>query len=586
MGLALVAALAIVVIQNRKSPAPISPPQSTSATAPGKSIAVLPLQNLSPDPANAFFADGVQEDILTDLSQIRELIVISRTSTLGYKDTTKNLRQIGQELGVRYLVEGSVRRAGDQVRVTVQLIDATNDEHLWAQNYDRKLDDIFAIQSAVARDIAGQLQAAISPEEAARIERRPTDNLKAYEYYVKARQLIEVGGATRGDEKIALLEQAVALDPDFAEAWAQLAVESIYWWRVDRKRNDPALLARAEEALANARRLAPDLGNTYYAEAMVRANRDGDIAVFARVMRKALDADPSFDYARYWVATHLAMSGNLDEAQPHFESVSRSNPSFAAANMGLVSVYLQRGLFDQARALIRKNMERTGDNGIWRERLAETDYLESGNRQAYVVAMKGISSFAETPRGKVWLALQSRDYEKALLHLRDNPKIGPREYNAGYFPEFELQTASLMSALVAFQMGDANKARTEADEAGKYMEGVVEKDQLEASSYLSSLIICDAFAGDRERMEEHIAQVRNLTGSGFSHIYQSAFEMHIAIAQLVQGDNDAAIETLTRASKLTGGRFLGRELELCFIFDRLHSDPRFQALLTADPTRP
>ncbi|HSH09269.1 MAG TPA: hypothetical protein VK995_02705, partial [Oceanipulchritudo sp.] len=220
-----------------KAPRPETPEMVLAAPDTQESdmsIAVLPLGNLSPDPDNAFFAAGVHEDILTNLSKIKALRVISRTSTAGYKDTTKNLMEIGKELGVRYLVEGSVRRADNRVRVTVQLINARTDQHIWAENYDRTLEDIFAIQSAIATEIAEKLQAVISPEEVEQLEKLPTSNLEAYDFFLRFRQLQRdsdsVGPA--GDEKIALLEKAVELDPEYAEAWAQLSIECVWWWAV------------------------------------------------------------------------------------------------------------------------------------------------------------------------------------------------------------------------------------------------------------------------------------------------------------------------------------------------------------------
>jgi TolB-like protein len=182
-----------------------------------KSIAVLPLENLSPDPDNAFFADGVQEDILTNLSKIEELVVISRSSTLRYREREQSLKEIGAELDVRYVVEGSVRRAANRVLVTIQLIEVETDAHLWAESFNRPLDDIFAIQAEVAKTIAGELRAVISPESKALIEYRPTENQEAYDLFLKHKHLVDTMRRQRS-EKAALLEQAVALDPAFAEA--------------------------------------------------------------------------------------------------------------------------------------------------------------------------------------------------------------------------------------------------------------------------------------------------------------------------------------------------------------------------------
>src|SRR6185369_3828221 len=160
------------------------------ATRMEKSIAVLPFENFSDKPENAYFADGIQDDILTNLSKIGDLKVISRTSVMAYRDKAKSVREIGKELGVSALLEGSVRREGNKVRVNVQLINATNDEHIWANNYDRDLTDVFAIQTDLAHVIADALQAKLSPSEKAQIERKPTENTEAYLAFMEANELV------------------------------------------------------------------------------------------------------------------------------------------------------------------------------------------------------------------------------------------------------------------------------------------------------------------------------------------------------------------------------------------------------------
>ena len=174
-----------------KPVAPAKNTQSTPAVTPEKSIAVLPFENLSEEKANAFFADGVQDEILTDLARVADLKVISRTSVIGYRDiAARNLRKIGQELGVAHLLEGSVQRAGNRIRVNAQLIDARTDAHLWAQTYDRDLADVFAIQSEIAKAIADQLQAKLSPNEKKAIEQPPTTDLAAFDLYSRAKSLL------------------------------------------------------------------------------------------------------------------------------------------------------------------------------------------------------------------------------------------------------------------------------------------------------------------------------------------------------------------------------------------------------------
>src|SRR6184192_4913304 len=213
--------------QSRRNPPSPAAPSAVAVTE--KSIAVLPFENLSRDPDNAFFTDGVQDEILTDLARIADLKVISRTSVMQYKTGAKrNLRQIGNELGVVHVLEGSVQRAGNRVRVNAQLIDAHTDAHLWAQTYDRDLADVFAIQSEIAKAIADQLQARLSPREKAAIEQRPTADLSAFDLYTRATALIDAAPSSlTAKEKLLqavnFLDQAIDHDPGFLLAYCKLA---------------------------------------------------------------------------------------------------------------------------------------------------------------------------------------------------------------------------------------------------------------------------------------------------------------------------------------------------------------------------
>ena len=259
---------------NPETPGKVSQPQSTPqsatisaphpSTVPEKSIAVLPFENLSADPENAFFADGVQDEILTNLAKIADLKVISRSSVMQYRAPTRNLREIANALGVAHMLEGNVQRAGNRVRVSTQLIDARTDAHLWAENYHRPLDDVFAIQSEIAKAVADQLQAKLAPAEKAAIEQAPTANIVAYDRYLRGKKLVEMATFdTRRVEQtrhaIRLLDQAVAHDPAFLLAYCQLAVGHVqlYFSGVD---HSPARLRLANEARDKALRLAPDRG--------------------------------------------------------------------------------------------------------------------------------------------------------------------------------------------------------------------------------------------------------------------------------------------------------------------------------------
>src|SRR5438132_3069333 len=234
----------------------------TTTSPPEKSIAVLPFENLSKDEENAFFAGGVQDEILTDLAKIADLKVISRTSVMKYKsDLERNLREIAKTLGVSHVVEGSVQRAGERVRVNVQLVDARNDTHIWAEHYDRDFADVFAVQTEIAQQIADQLKANLSPAEKAAIAERPTSDLVAYAYYTKAKEL-DIYGNWEGAEnekaanqKVALLEKATQRDPNFALAYCELAKAQM----------DVENFELAKKAVETALRLRPDLAEAHLA---------------------------------------------------------------------------------------------------------------------------------------------------------------------------------------------------------------------------------------------------------------------------------------------------------------------------------
>src|SRR5204862_1556603 len=275
-------------------------PTTSALRVLDKSIAVLPFENRSEDKANAYFTDGVQDEILTDLAKIADLKVISRTSVMQYKsDVARNLREIAQQLGVANVVEGSVQRSGNRVRVNAQLIDARNDAHLWAQTYDRDLADVFAIQSEIAKAIADQLQAKLSPNEKKAIEQPPTTDLAAFDLYSRAKSLLlttRFSATNEADVRkaIELLAEAVKRDPSFFDAYCQLAYahESLYAVFGD---HTPARLALAEAAVQAATRLRPDAGETHLARAQFFYNGRRDYAgALAELesVRRALPNDP------------------------------------------------------------------------------------------------------------------------------------------------------------------------------------------------------------------------------------------------------------------------------------------------------
>src|SRR5438477_836747 len=237
----------------------------SALAAPERSIAVLPLENLSDEKENAFFADGIQDELLSNLAKIKDLKVISRTSVMQYKSgITRNLKEIAQQLGVGNVVEGSVRRAGNRVRVSVQLIDAQTDRHIWVQNYDRTLADSITLQDELATEIAGALSATLSPQEKARVEAKPTNNPAAYDAYLHGRAFGPSFDKSTAESAILSFQEAVKLDPSFTLAWARLScAQSEYYWLGHDP--TPAGLAAAMNAADRALALDPNLPETHLA---------------------------------------------------------------------------------------------------------------------------------------------------------------------------------------------------------------------------------------------------------------------------------------------------------------------------------
>ncbi|MDQ6654923.1 MAG: protein kinase, partial [Verrucomicrobiota bacterium] len=245
---------------------------ANAAAAPEKSVAVLPFENLDHNPENAFFTDGIQEDILTSLAKLADLKVISRSSVRSFAaNEPRNLAAVGRTLNVRYILEGSVRRSADRVRVSAHLTEAATGDQLWADQFDRELKDVFAIQSGIAKEIATQLEAHLSPAEAATIEARPTQDLAAYELYLHAKEIAQRAGLStneRVERAVSLLEQAIARDPAFVPALcllARLHVQS-YWSNHD---HTPARLAAAQKALDAAEQLQPNAGEVHLTRAIL-----------------------------------------------------------------------------------------------------------------------------------------------------------------------------------------------------------------------------------------------------------------------------------------------------------------------------
>jgi TolB-like protein/Tfp pilus assembly protein PilF len=327
----------------------------TGTDLPGKSIAVLPFDNLSRDPDNAFFAEGVQDEILTRLAKVADLKVIARTSTQKFKSAPENLPDIAKQLGVLHILEGSVQKAGDQVRVNVQLINALTNTHLWAEIYDRKLTDIFAVESDIAKTIADTLQAKLTGSEKQMMASQPTTDTTAYELYHKGRSLWEKRSGDNIPKAIEFYEQAIAHDPNYTLAYAGLANAYVLLpFYTGARRSDS--LAKAKETALKALQLDPKVAEAH--AALGKFNFfNMDLPGSMREYQRAIELNPNYATAHQWLGNDSLVSlGRFDEAIAEGKRAVELDPLSPIINADLgVTLYLARR-YDNAIEQLRKTL--------------------------------------------------------------------------------------------------------------------------------------------------------------------------------------------------------------------------------------
>jgi len=329
--------------------------RATLAT-PEKSVAVLPFENRSEDKANAYLAEGIQDEILTRLSKIADLKVISRTSTQHYKSAPENLPEIAKQLGVAHIVEGSVQKSGEAVRVNVQLIKAANDSHLWADTFDRKLTDIFSVESEVAKAIADTLKAKLTGAEEQLIAARPTSDLTAYELYLKGRVLWGKRGGDNIRQAIAFYEQAIVRDPNYAPAYAGLA-EAYVILPIYTDASAREAYAKAKAAALKALQLDDKLAEAHNALAMVLFLYL-DIASSIPEFQRAIALNPNYATAHHWYGFNpLSTLGRFDEAIAESKRAVELDPLSPVINSDLGSNLMVARRYDEAIAQLRKTLE-------------------------------------------------------------------------------------------------------------------------------------------------------------------------------------------------------------------------------------
>ncbi len=427
-----------------------APRHSEAATGvPEKSIAVLPFDNLSRDPDNAYFAEGVQDEILTRLAKVADLKVISRTSTQHFKSVPENLPQIAKQLNVTNILEGSVQKAKDQVRVNVQLINALTDAHLWAEIYDRKLTDLFSVESDIAKTIADTLQAKLTGSESTAMSNKPTENPEAYELYLKGRFFWNK--RTGQDLKTACdyFQQAIAIDPHYATAYAGLAESYILIPLFDAG-SPQDYFPKAKAAAERAIELQETSAEAHTALGLLFCFSDVNFAQSEKEFKRAIELNPNYATAHHWFGNALLVAlGRFDEAISENKRAVELDPLSLIINADLGSTFMMARQYDQAIAQLQRTLTLDNKFGYTHWNLGEALYLK-GDTAAAIAEYEKARTLDDDPQ---IVALLGRAYadtgqkDQALELVRELEARAKQQFVRGY-----------LIALVYIGLGDKTKA--------------------------------------------------------------------------------------------------------------------------------
>jgi TolB-like protein/Tfp pilus assembly protein PilF len=541
-----------------------------SAHKVDKSIAVLPFESLSDEKENAYFADGIQDDVLTNLSKIGDLKVISRTSVMPYRGKASNVREIGKALGVGTILEGSVRRVGNRVRVNVQLINAANDEHLWAEDYDRDLTDVFAIQTDLAQKIAHELQAKLSPAEKAQIERKPTQNSEAYLAFVQAHDLCTRPDKFRGDIEKAeqLFEKATKLDPNFAEAFAGLAwVEDWMYHTFD---PTPARQEKARVVAEEALRLQPNLPEAHLALGFYYYYCERDYQNALKEFAIAKLSLPNSAEVYMAIGAIERRQGKWAQSTANLEKAASLSPKDAFILLNLAENYRDNRdfetadkIFDRAIEAAPNSLNARADKAMlavdWKGDLAP---LEKELAQVPPgVDPEGLVTF-----GRMQLFMLQRKFPEALAALQQSPQDvlydQPREFFEG--------------AIYTF-LNDREKARSAFEQARRNAERALREAPNDAMRHahlgqiLAGLGQKDAAIAEGKRAVDLLPESQDaLSGPKAT--------LELARIYTWTREPDQALQLLEHSLSTPSGITVPL-LKLDPVWDPLRSDPRFQALI-------
>ena len=551
------------------------PPARISATADGKSIAVLPFTNMSEDKDTGFFADGVHEDLLTTLALVPELKVVSRTSVLQYRGTTKTIRQIGRELGVAYVLEGSVRRSGNRVRVTGQLIDSRSDEHVWAKNYDRDLTDVFSIQTALSQEIAAALSAAISPQTRQLLDRRPTQSAQAYDFYLRGRDVRDrapsgMAGPLR--EAIAFFKSAVTEDPKFAAAWGELA--DVYalqvFWCIDASAEN---LARGDAAIATAVSLSPRDPEVMRSEGTYAYYAYRDYARATAIYEQIARLQPNDPTVFESIGLIQRRQGRDAEGLINLRRAVELDP----ANVGNIRSLIQS--LERARrndgelmALLKRKVELMPGQLHEKWALADLAVKMTGSLQEEEAFLAALSPpERESPRG-LWYRKQCAydrlDWSEFIRLDRIQP-----EFDEEIEPAYDAMSA----AAVYWKNGDSVGAAARLGAFPEQLRAQIKQEPSNPKIY-SFLAVMEALMGHAAEGERLAQKAMEMVPPSRDAIDAPNYVYTLACVAAAAGDERRSIQVL-RSLLQAPSNFTVFEIGHDAVFWKLHGNPEFEAML-------
>jgi TolB-like protein/cytochrome c-type biogenesis protein CcmH/NrfG len=546
-----------------------------------KSVAVLPFQNLSSDPNNAYFADGIQEEVLTRLAKIADLKVISRASTQQYQSSPGNLAEIAKQLGVANILEGSVQKAADQVRVNVHLVNAQTGSQLWAETYDRKLSDIFGVESEIAKGIAASLQAKLTGREEQALAAKPTNNPQAYDVYLRG-LAYEAQSNYSSDalfKAIDFYDLAVRLDPNFALAWARLSGAHALLYS---NRGDTTAARRdaAREALENAQRLQPDSPETLlflgYYQYWVLRDYGMAKATFGRVSKML----PGNSEVLYALAAIARSEGHWEESVAYWERGLVLNPRNTALLSEVAFTYAAFRQFPAALKLYDRALDIL-PNELSLMALKASIYQAEGNLQEAARSLPQVN--AET-NSDAAVRIKLTQLRLERNHTEATRFVQARQARLHFASGIDKGSKQVGLALFQRVAGNTAQEKASAEQARNTLEPI-RKEQPDNAFVAAALAVAYAMLDEKELALKEAERAITLVPSGKDRLSGPGFEENLALVEMIVGENSRAIAALTRLLETPYGGWLYSPapitpalLRLDSLWDPLRADPVFQKL--------